>query len=96
MVSSEDFISVTIEHIETMEITYSFLLNIRFVKGKSTKDYYFRKDDSDFFEMISEDYKKLIDESTGIDYHYEYKSRDKYELEVFVRTKRRLEGVYLL
>ncbi len=93
MISSEDFIRLTIEHIEMMEIRYSFLLNIRVVEGKSTKDYYFRKDDSGFFEIPSEDYERLIEESTGIDYKYEYKNRDKYELEVFVKTKKRFEGV---
>jgi hypothetical protein len=35
LVSSEDFIRLTIEHIEKMEIKYSFLLNIRVVDNKS-------------------------------------------------------------
>jgi len=32
MVSSEDFIRLTIEHIETMEIKYSFLDHVKFYK----------------------------------------------------------------
>jgi len=43
--------------------------------------------------MTCDDYKRLIDESTGIDYNYKYENRDKYELEVFVHSRKRLEGV---